>query len=63
VTIHEVGKKYKKIVTVAKMHEGAPSVLMIDDKRYVLETLLPKGKGGTHGRKNKKEAGPHQSRK
>jgi hypothetical protein len=62
-TNYEVGKKYKKIVTVTKMHEGAPSVLMIDDMRYVLETLRPTGKGGTHGGKNKKEAGAHQLRK
>lgn len=55
-TNYEAGKKYKKIVTVAKMHKDAPSVLMIDDMRYVLDPPRPNGKGGTHGRKNKKEA-------
>ncbi|MEC0173026.1 hypothetical protein [Paenibacillus graminis] len=56
-TQYEVGKKYKKIVTVAKIHKDAPSVLMIDDMRYVLDPPRPDGKGGINGRKNKKKAG------
>ncbi|OKP94793.1 hypothetical protein [Paenibacillus sp. P32E] len=54
-TQYEVGKKYKKIVTVAKIHNDAPSVLVIDDKRYVLEAQRNAGKDGKHGHKNKKE--------
>lgn len=48
-THYEVGKKYKKIATVAKIHKDVPSVFLIDDKRYVLETTQPKGKDGRHG--------------
>jgi hypothetical protein len=61
-TKYEIGKKYKKIATVIKLHDEVPSVLMIDDMRYVLDPPRPDGKGGIYGRKNKKEAGPHQSR-
>ncbi|WP_339316908.1 hypothetical protein [Paenibacillus sp. FSL R10-2734] len=48
-THYEVGKKYKKIVTVAKMYEDLPSVLVIDDKRYVFDPPRPDGKGGAKG--------------
>ncbi|WP_342409853.1 hypothetical protein [Paenibacillus sp. FSL R10-2778] len=48
-THYEVGKKYKKIVTVAKMHEDAPSVLMIDDMRYVLDPPTTPRKGEQDG--------------
>ncbi|WP_438497123.1 hypothetical protein [Paenibacillus sp. IHBB 3054] len=58
-TEYEVGKKYKKIVTLAKVHKDLPSVLMIDDKRYVLQTHQPTEGSGKHGRKNKKEANSH----
>ncbi|WP_342480085.1 hypothetical protein NST07_20765 [Paenibacillus sp. FSL L8-0340] len=58
-TQYEVGKKYKKIVTVAKVHKDLASVLMIDDKRYVLQTHQPTEGSGKNGRKNKKKAISH----
>ncbi|MGE7613488.1 hypothetical protein [Paenibacillus sp. NPDC101420] len=48
-THYEVTKKYKKIVTVVKIHKDVPSVLMIDDKRYVLDPPRTPRKGGKDG--------------
>jgi hypothetical protein len=48
-THYEVGKKYKKIATVVKIHKEVPSVLMIDDMRYVLDPPRTPRKGGKDG--------------
>ncbi|MEK4355157.1 hypothetical protein MKX41_30680 [Paenibacillus sp. FSL R5-0475] len=56
-THYELGKKYKKIVTVAKMYEDLPSVLVIDDKRYVFDPPRPDGKGGLKDGRTRKPRG------
>lgn len=37
-THYEVGKKYKKIVTVMKVKNEAPNILNIDGMNYVLDS-------------------------